>query len=454
MNGRSWGPVGGVTGRARRVRGMAVLMLGLLTGGGAQAQQVVPATEGIVTVPRGQSSLLVQPVPVARLSIGAPEIADAIVISPREVLINGRTLGTTTLIIWDQTGVRRTYTIEVTVDAPALQRTLQAIFPGQNIRVTATGNLVILTGTVTEARIGRQALELARATGATVVDNLMAPAPQQVMLQVRIAEVSRNVLREFSTQLRLLNPDLLEGTGDLQIETVSDGLVRLLLLDPRASVEAIFRALRSTGEVRTLAEPNLVAADGATASFLAGGEFPFPSVQQAGAPGQASAITIQWREFGVRLNFVPVITAAGNIRLQVAPEVSSLDFATGLSVGGIAVPALLTRRAETEVELRDGQTFAIAGLLDNNTLETVSRIPLLGDLPIIGALFRSRSRRQNRTELLVLVTPRLVAPLDVPPPLPTGEPETWRWDRHLRRPVGVPGALPPSPRPPQAQPGT
>jgi pilus assembly protein CpaC len=381
-------------------------------------------------------------VAVARVSIGDPDIADAVVVSPREVLVNGRGLGTTTLIIWDQAGGRRTYQVEVTVDATALQRTLQALFPGEDIRVSVTGNLVILSGTVLTARTARQALELARATGATVVDNLAQPASQQVLLQVRIAEVSRSAIREFSSQLRAQNLGGLEGSGDWSIETVSDGLVRLLLLDPGASIEGIFRALRTTGEVRTLAEPNLIAREGTEAFFLAGGEFPFPVVQ-GGA--QAGAVTIQWREFGVRLGFMPLITDAGSIRLRVAPEVSSLDFSTGLTVGGVTVPALLTRRAETEVELRDGQTFAIAGLLDNNTLESVTRIPVLGDLPILGPLFRSRLRREERTELLVLVTPRLVAPLDVAPAVPPGEPETWPGlDRTLRGPSQHPM---PAPRP-------
>jgi pilus assembly protein CpaC len=392
--------------------------------------QVTPA-EGVITLARGQSFLLVHPVSVQRVSIGDPNIADAVVVSPHEVLVNGRALGSTTLIVWDQAGARHTFTVEVTVDVAALRRTIEQLFPGQNIRLTVSGNLVVITGTVTDARVARQALELARATGATVVDALQQPDPRQIMLQVRIAEVGRNVVREFNARLLTLNPHGLEGTGDITLETVADGLMRLLLVDPRASLEAVFRAMRTTGEVRTLAEPNLVAVEGSTASFLAGGEFPFPIVQQAGAGSAPSAISVQWREFGVRLNFTPTVTDAGGIRLRVAPEVSSLDFNTGLSVGGLTVPALRTRRAETEIELRDGQTFAIAGLLDNNTLESVTRLPLLGDLPVIGALFRSRSRRQNRTELLVLVTPRLVAPMDVPPPLPTGEVDTWRWDSHI-----------------------
>ncbi len=403
----------------------------------AAVGQAVP-TEGVVTVARGQSSLLVLPVAVQRVSIADPNIADPVVISPREVLVNGRALGTTTLIIWDAAGGRRTYTVQVTVDATALERTLQALFPGERIRVTASGEMLILTGTVSSVQIARQALELARGTGAQVVDNLQMPPAQQILLQVRVAEVSRNAIRELNTHLRALNPDRVTPEDNLGLETISEGLMRIFIGDPilgPAGIEAIFRALRTTSEVRMLAEPNLIALEGAEASFLAGGEFPFPVVQ-AGA--QAGTVTIMWREFGVRLNFLPNITAAGNIRLRVAPEVSSLDFASGLIISGFAVPSLLTRRAETEVELRDGQTFAIAGLMDNNTLDSVTRLPLLGDIPIIGELFRSRQRRQNRTELLVLVTPRLVTPVDAPPALPTGEAEQWRWDRHLRRPVAVP----------------
>jgi pilus assembly protein CpaC len=416
----------------RRACSLLLLVVLGLAGAAQAAAQELPLG-WLITVPRGQSSLLVEPNPVARVSIGDPEIADAVVVSPREVLVNGRGLGSTTLIIWDHAGQRRTYTVEVTVDAGSLHRTFQALFPGESIGVTSIGNQVILSGTVTDARTARQAVEVVRATGATVVDNLQAPPAQQIMLQVRVAEVSRNAISEFNSKLRALNPDQLEGVGDWTVETVSDGLMRLLLVDPTASIEAIFRALRTTGEVRTLAEPNLVALEGSSASFLAGGEFPFPVVQSGATGSATSAITIQWREFGVRLNFVPQITGAGNIRLRVAPEVSSLDFATGLVVGGFAVPSLLTRRADTEIELRNGQTFAMAGLLDDNTLESVTRLPVLGDLPVIGALFRSRTRRQKRTELLVLVTPRLVTPADVPPPLPPGEPGTWRWDPHLRQ---------------------
>lgn len=424
---------------------MRSLLLGAITVAAAAAPaaaQQVQAT-GVVTVARGQSALLTQPRAVQRISIADTTIANAFLVSPQELLVNGIGLGTTTLIIWDHLGGRRTYSIEVTADASALERSVAAMFPGERIRITAVGEMLILTGTVTTAQAGRQIRALAEATGAQVVDNLVVPAAQQIMLQVRIAEVSRNVIREFGTQLAVRNPQDITGEGgDWLIETFSDGLMRLLMIEPNASVEAIFRGFRTTGEVRTLAEPNLIALDGAEASFLAGGEFPFPMAQ-----GEFGRVTVEWREFGVRLNFRPTIMTGGNIRLRVAPEVSSLDFSTGLVISGFQIPSMLTRKAETTIELREGQTFAIAGLLDNTTLNSVTRLPLLGSLPIIGELFRSRARREDRMELLVLVTPWLVAPYDVPPPVPGGEPDTWRRDGHMRpavpHPMPAPQRVPP-----------
>jgi pilus assembly protein CpaC len=424
-----------------RVRAVTMLVGSLLVGGlsvvAVPAAAQVPAT-GVVTVARGQSALLTQPRAVQRISIADTTIANAFLVSPQELLVNGISLGTTTLIVWDVAGGRRTYSIEVTADASALERTLQALFPAEQVRITAVGNVVIVTGTVTSVQVARQIRELAAGTGAQVVDNLTAPASPQIMLQVRIAEASRNVVREFGTQLAARNPQNLTGSGgDWSIETMSEGIMRLLMLEPGASIEAVIRGFRTTGEIRTLAEPNLIALDGAQASFLAGGEFPFPMAQ-----GEFGRVTVEWREFGVRLNFLPTIMPGGAIRLRVAPEVSSLDFSTGLVLSGFAIPSMLTRRAETTIELREGQTFAIAGLLDNNTLESVTRLPILGDLPIIGGLFRTRNRREDRMELLVLVTPWLVAPYDSPPPLPGGEPGEWRRDEHVRPPVPHPMPVP------------
>lgn len=426
----------------------------------------VITSEAVVAVGRGTSALLPQPTTIRRISIGDPAIADAVVVSPREVLVNGRTLGSTTLFVWDVNGNRRIYNIEVTVDAAALQRQLRALFPREQISVTASGNMVILSGRVSAATVAARALEIARGTGATVVENLNVPPAQQVLLQVRFAEVTRTAATELSTQLGvgrnivLVPTDINSGggidpervaSGSGVVETLSDGLVRLFLFQNDIGIAAIIRALKAQGLFRSLAEPNLIALDGTEASFLAGGEFPYP-VPQGGAGN--NTITVVFREFGVRLRFVPRVTAAGNIRLDVEPEVSSLDFSAGLRLSGFAIPTLLSRRAKTQVELRPGQTFAIAGLLDNSILNNMSRIPILGDIPILGNLFRSREVRQRRSELLVLVTPRLVEALNASPPVPTGEPETWPWDPSLqgRPPQVLPSRPLPAPRPTTPQP--
>jgi pilus assembly protein CpaC len=401
---------------------------------------------GVVSVARGASELLVQPAPVARVSIGDPEVADAVAISPREVLVNGRALGTTSLIIWDASGNRRFYSVEVTADAPALQRQLATLFPGERIAVTASGNTIVLSGSVSDVGISRRALQIAQGTGATVIDNLTVPAGRQVLLQVRFAEVSRTAALRFSSHLRALNADKFEGIDTWSAETLSDGLVSLFFAGGPAEFSAAFSALRSDGSFKSLAEPNLLAMEGQEASFLAGGEFPFPIPQS----GQSNTITIAFREFGVRLRFIPTITIAGDIQLEVAPEVSSLDFTNGLRIQGFDIPSLITRRAETTVVLKEGQTFAIAGLLDNTIANNTSRIPLLGDLPIVGVFFRNRDKRQERRELLVLVTPRLVQPLNAQPPVPTGEPATWEWSRKMRPEVVTPPATPPAPAQPRS----
>jgi pilus assembly protein CpaC len=200
----------------------------------------------------------------------------------------------------------------------------------------------------------------------------------------------------------------------------------------------VIQALKSTGDFKSLAEPNLLALDGEEASFLAGGEFPFPSIQ-GGAT--TNAVTVQWREFGVRLRFTPRVTNIGNIRLSIAPEVSALDFAGGLSMGGFQIPSILTRKAETQVELKEGQHLAIAGLIDNSIQENIDKLPFLGEIPVLGALFRSKELRQERTELLVLVTPKLVQPSDDAIPVPTGEPDQWDWKYELRGPAYVPDTV-------------
>lgn len=413
-----------------RVRSL-VLVAMLVTVSPASAQRFITEPEGAVSLARGTSAVLVSTVDFDRVSMADPEIAEAVVVSPNEVLINGRNLGSTTFVVWDTSGVRRIYGVEVTADAQALDRHLTTLFPDEDIEVTARGNTLILSGRVSSAFVAGRALELAESSGALLIDNLQTPAPSQILLQVRFAEVSRSALQSLGNQIiDVLNPHQATETGDWRGRSDSDGLVELSLINSDSHLRAVIKALEETGDFKSLAEPTLLALDGQSASFLAGGEFPFPTVQGAAT---SNAVSIEWREFGVRLNFTPRVTNIGNIRLDLAPEVSSLDFAGGLTISGFQMPTILSRRAETSVELREGQHLAIAGLLDRSIQESIRKLPILGDIPILGALFSSKDERQQLTELLVIVTPRIVQPSDAPIEIPTDEPETWGWDNDMRR---------------------
>jgi pilus assembly protein CpaC len=409
----------------------AWLVLALLAGAApAATQQIMTQPAQVVSVARGTSALIRTISPAERVALGDPAIADAIVHSPTEIQVNGLQVGTTSLLVWDRAGRVTLYTIEVTPDISGIERQVRALFPHLPIRLTATGDAVVVSGEIRDALEARRVLEIVRAAGVRVINNLVGPSALQVLLHVRIAEVNRTAIQTLGADLFLGNPHRYGEVTDLatlNIETLSSGLVRLFLLgDNGAALEAVIRALRSRGEFRSLAEPNLVTLEGERATFLAGGEFPFPSV----STGAQERVVIEWREFGVRLNFTPWVTNDGRIRLNVEPEVSSLDFANGLQFAGYIIPALLTRRASTDVELRPGQHLAIAGLLDNQQEANVSKIPLLGDLPIIGTFFSLRDRRDRQTELLVIVTPHIVQPTDAPPAIPPGEPA--EWDRHRR----------------------
>lgn len=423
----------GISALWRWTLAVVLVALALSAAPRAAAQRIISGAQQVVTVSAGASALLVYDDPVERFSIGETTIADAVAVSPREVLVTGKKLGTTSLLVWDKAGTVKVYSIEVTADAPALQRYLRTLFPADSIGVSASSNTVTLSGSVRSAAIDQQAVNIAKATGAVVVDRLLAPPGRQVLLQVQFAEVNRSAAREMSSILSTVNPDRLTSVDQDSVQTISDGLMRLFLGNANAQFNAVIRALRSRGEFKTLAEPNLLTLPGQEASFLAGGEFPYPSVQGG---GQSGAITIVFKEFGVRLRFTPTLTEGGSIRLHVAPEVSSLDFANGLTLNGFQIPSLLTRRAETDVELRDGQHLAIAGLMDNAWTKDVSRIPILGDIPVLGEFFKSSAAQQRRTELLVVVTPILVDATDKAPPLPTGDAGTWDWERGLR---GRPG---------------
>ena len=374
-----------------------------------------------VILTAGRSTVLATDFDITRIAVTNPAVADAVVVQPREVLIDGKTAGTISLIVW---GVARRAQYDVVVEqtVSTLQQKLQALFPGEDITATLNDDALLLSGRVSSSTVMLKAAEIAQATAskARVVNMLQLPGPllsQQVMLQVRFAEVNRRAVQDLGINLlmgpnshndyvgRMTTGQFTAPMVDPTTTTFSD-VLNLFVLNTNYNIAAVIKALKTSGYFQSLAEPNLIAYNGQQASFLAGGEFPVPVVQ-----GVSGAVSVEWKEFGVRLTFTPTI-AGDMIRLKVKPEVSALDFNQGVTLGGYRIPALITRRAETDVELRDGQSFAIAGLLQNMAQENGQRIPILSSIPIIGALFRSKSDQKDQTELMVIITPQLVRPLD------------------------------------------
>jgi len=411
-----------------------------------QASGEVRLTMTTITVARGSSAVVEHPTTLERVSITDPEIADAVPVSGTEVVINGNSAGSTTLLLWGLDGSRAAYTIRVEANSTFVGDELERLLPGSGIRTSGVGNSIILSGEGVDARVASRALVLAQtlSEGVEVINHIGVPDQPQVLLRVRLAEVSRSAVQNLGSRFMWVDPTNPRGATEGSVGaggfggnfqgagpdvTFSDAVNFFFFHDP-SNVSAFIRALREEGAFQSLAEPNLLAFPGEAASFLAGGEFPFPSVQGG---GQQGAVTVEFREFGVRLNFVPHITNSGAIRLEVEPEVSQLDFSGGLEIQGFRIPAILSRRASTVVELQEGQTFAIAGLMDSQLSRSNSKIPFLGDIPIIGALFQSRELRDSQTELLVLVTPELVYPMDRAPRVPTGELHEWEWDRFMRQ---------------------
>jgi pilus assembly protein CpaC len=393
-----------------------------------------------VRLTAGRSTVVPTDFDITRIAVTNPEIADAVVVQPREILVDGKTAGTISLIVWGGSG-RTQYDVVVEQPVAPLEQQLRALFPGEDVTVSTSEGATILSGRVSSTSVMLRMGEIATASipKAQLVNLLRVPGgseSQQVMLQVRFAEVNRRALTEaglglFLTRERFLGrsttqqfaaPDFEQEGG--QDKLVFSDFLNLFLWDRELGVGGVLRALEQSGGFQSLAEPNLIAYNGQEASFLAGGEFPVPIVS-----GAAGNVSVSWKEFGIRLNFTPTI-AGDVIRLSVTPEVSSLDFANGITLEGFRIPALTTRRATTVVELRDGQSFAIAGLLDNEVQHDQAAIPLLSKLPIIGPLFKSKGERSEQTELMVLITPRLVRALDPDevPPLPTNP------DSFIKRP--------------------
>jgi pilus assembly protein CpaC len=382
----------------------------------------------------GKSLLINTTERLKRISVTDPAVAFAQVITPTQILVHGKAPGEVSLLIWDELERSRSFDLRVDVDVSACAEEERRVFPDEQIDVTPSRAAIVLSGHVSTEDVAKRAGELATAYSPRVV-NVLTFGPvgaQEVLLQVKFAEVDRTALTQLGVNFisngaantvgtvttgqfggfgpQTLSPANSAGGATTSSQTVSN-VLNLFVFRPDINFGAVIEALQNKNLLQILAEPNLIAVNGKEASFLAGGQFPFPIVQ----PGAGfTAVTISFKEFGVRLQFTPVITPNGYIHLKVAPEVSTLDFANALTISGFTVPALSTRRAETEFELQDGQSFVIAGLMDKRVTDIYNKIPGLGDIPILGNFFRSRSLQKNNSELMVLCTVHRISPSSEP----------------------------------------
>jgi pilus assembly protein CpaC len=406
----------------------------------ATAQAPAAADQGSapLRVMVGKSILINTTERIKRVSVTDDSVADPKVVSPTQILVHGRSAGEVSLLIWDELERSRSFDLRVDVDVSAATEEEKRVFPDEQITVTPSRSAIVLSGHVSTEDVAKRAGMIADAYSKNVI-NVLTFGPvgaQEVLLQVKFAEVDRTAALQLGANYFTPSTGNTVGTlgtgqfGGSTISTsgtstVTTGTVssttpvstppivnvvnplNLFLFRTDLNFGTTIQALQQKSLLQILAEPNLIAMNGKEASFLAGGQFPFPVVQ----PGQGfTAVTIAFKEFGVRLSFTPVIMPNGNIHLKVAPEVSELDFANALTISGFTVPALSTRKAETEFELQDGQSFVIAGLLDNRVTDVVDKIPGLGDIPILGNLFKSKNLQKSKSELMVLCTVHRISP--------------------------------------------
>jgi len=397
-------------------------------------------TTRVLSVAVGKSAVVDTARPVKRISVGLGDFAEATAVSPTEVLVNGKTIGETSLILWDVSGARQFIHITVVGEtaAPdehleAVRRELRTELPDDPLTVSAANGSIFLRGTVKDLNSSDRAAQIA-ATGGKVINLLyvqVPPSDPQILLKVRFASVDRSLSKQlginlFSTGLgntiagvntgQFSPPTITTPSGTTSTALTLSNELNLFAFFPGLDIGATIEAMEAKGLVQVLSEPNLLAANGKKASFLAGGEYPYPVVQ--GSSGGLSAVTIMFKEYGVRLSFIPTVTPRGTIRLQLYSEVSSLDFTNAVEVSGFEVPAIDDRNVKTEIELGEGQSFAVGGLLDNCDTETFQKIPFLGDIPILGKFFQSMSKTKTNTELIVIVTPEIVAPIPAGAPIP------------------------------------
>jgi len=395
----------------------------------AEKIKLDPSITQKVTLAVGKSTIIETDGSIKRLALASPTFADVKVLSPRQFYLIGVSPGSTNATIWGVDGkIAAMVDIEIAPDVTSLKAKIYEMLPDEkNIRVTASQDSLILAGTVSNAANLSQVLALAEAYtakgkggGSKIINLLEVGGVHQVMLEVRVAEMSRTLMRKLGVNLRA---NYFDDGNSFSVGFLKDLTPSIISNVPVGILDGIFRtgavnwivyidALKENGLTKILAEPTLITTSGRTANFLAGGEYPIP-VPQTGATGGGSVITIEYRTYGVGLNFTPTVLSNSKISMEVAPEVSQLDESNSITVGDYVVPGLTTRRVSTVVELADGQTFAIAGLLKDDVREAVSKFPVLGDIPVLGTLFRSTSFQKSETELVIIVTPHLVKPVDM-----------------------------------------
>jgi pilus assembly protein CpaC len=399
---------------------IAMLCASLMSGvtSAAQAQEISvsgsfanPQQDPVaINVLVGQSRVINFDRKIGRFSVSNPEVAEAVLVAPDQVLVNGKAFGQVNFIAWEkESGKFVVFDVFVRANLSLIDSQIRALFPKDNISLSQANGSVVISGSVAQPQTSAQVEAVVKAAGFQTVNMLASPVKNmaQVQLSVRVAEVSRTKLRELGSSWASSN----NGTSVSATNSLASlfETANLFISNTGVGSAAAIRALQTSGAIRSLAEPNVIAMSGQQASFLAGGEFPIPVIQ---SDGERVNVTVVFKEYGVRLNFKPTIIDEDHIQLELEPEVSTIDFQNGVKFQGYLIPALKTRRAKTGIELRDGQSFALAGLLDNSESSTLSKVPGLGNIPILGALFKSKSFEKRETELVFFCTATLIKPVN------------------------------------------
>ena len=380
----------------------------------------------------GKSVVIDYPSDIRQISTSSPDIVDAAPVTTREILLHGKGLGNATLVVWSKTGERTFYNVTVELNLDPLRKILKDTFPNEQITPASSRESLSLNGTISSKDVGDRAVALAGPFAKNVVNNMQLgnpPVEKQILLRVKFAELDRSKAEQYginwisqagqtnffaSTQQSGISSTTASGPGSQNTVSVASAL-NIFAFDPKLNLGAFISALQTESILQILAEPNLVTTNGKEAYFLVGGEFPVPVLQGGGSAG---AVTVQFKEFGIRLRFTPLVTGNGTIKLHLTQEVSTIDTANGVTFNGFVIPAIATRRTESDVELGDGQSFAVSGLLDNRDTESFNKLPFLSSIPVLGALFKSKNVNKTRTELVLLVTPQVTMPLGPNEPRP------------------------------------